>query len=155
MAMSELPTRQDLSAQAIGYLLVEFSRLEHAIGMAFAWQDGGSDLAAKSERYVDETNWNRLTEITARVAKKYLAGKARDEWDAWLSQARSLATIRNRLVHGRWGFCADGRIASVKGLAASSSQEELRYTLAEMEEMRREFTSCLKALSRLRDEFPI
>jgi hypothetical protein len=144
------------AATVVGYMLFEYSRLDMELGLFIAWSDEGHKLHELSGKLADANFNSRLKSLEEMAKSKYSDTPAGDEYAKWLLDAHAVRALRNRLVHGRWGFLPQQQIvANVVGLPTSPEQTETRYSLAQLRECLQTMRVLRNRLSELRQEWPM
>ena len=143
-------------ATVLGYMLLEYSKLDMELGLCLVWSDEGRYVDEVS-RNVDPANFNgRLKRLQKLAKSKYAQAPAADAYVKWLSDAHEVRDLRNQLVHGRWGFLPQqGVVANVVGLPTAPEQTETRYSLAQLQESVRAIRVLRDRLSELRRMWPV
>lgn len=145
------------AAALLGKMLFALSRLEIAISFYVVWADHGRELEALSEK-LEETAFNvKLRHLEKKFANKYAIGTPpHSAMAAWLKKADAARELRNELVHGRWGIAAhEQKVANVIGLPTSQRQREVRYSIADLQQVLARVESLEPALGQLRKKWPL
>ena len=145
------------AAKAIGLILFEFTRLDMNLGLCLVWTNGGQNLEQLTSKYNEKSFSCRLKFIEKLACKKYNpSSKELNKYLNWIKNANEVRKLRNKLVHGRYGFIPhQGCIANVVGLPTSSEQSETRYTVKQLNNILKRIKKMSVKLSELRDECPI
>ena len=142
-------------ALRLGYMVMEFSRLELELGLLLVWTHGGRDYDAMAAR-LRRANFNdRL-----RILRDHLHARTDDHPDyaAWLGEANQARRLRNHLIHGRWGFHgpeAERPISNVRGEPFLEEQAEVDFTLAELDAQLAQLKALRRRLAALRESAPL
>lgn len=144
------------TALAIGRFIIEFCRLEMALGLAIAWKNGGSELKQQTEKTSGESFGARLERL-----RKHIDSLPSDQAEAsasyysWIGAAAELREVRNQFIHGRWGIRAvDGDVSNVIGLPTSPGQHEVFYKTSELNAQVQRVIRLRDELSGLRKKWP-
>lgn len=132
----ERPSDFESAAHAlVGRLLFTYSRLDVNLALYVANRYSTSardDSILKLEKlsFKEKLDW-----VLPAVAREYPANEACEaEWSEWFQAANEVRTVRNRLVHGRWGISEHHqRVSNISGLPGSPNQDEIQYTLTELQ----------------------
>jgi hypothetical protein len=142
-------------ALRLGYMVMEFSRLEMELGLLLVWTHGGRDYDAMAAR-LRRANFNdRL-----RILRDHLQSRTDDHPDyaTWLAEANQARKLRNHLIHGRWGFHgADAQrpISNVRGEPFLEEQVEADFTLEELDAQLAQLKALRRRLAALRESAPL
>jgi hypothetical protein len=132
---------EQAAANVVGGLVIAFSRLEFNIGLYLRNAIGGSDpegANALVSRLSFKSKMDALEEV---VVHKFCAQpEALAEMKEWVCSAERVRKVRNSFVHGRWGFHVSAQqVINVEaGLPNSKPLREARYSLAELQESRKD-----------------
>jgi len=81
---------------------------------------------------------------------------AADIYQAWLSDAHAVRSLRNELFHGRWGFIPQQQqVANVVGLPTSPEQAETRYSIPQLQDLLFTMRDLRSRLNDLRQSCPV
>jgi hypothetical protein len=142
-------------ATRLGLMVMEFSRLEMELGLVLHWADEGRHAEEMAER-LRRANFNdRLRMLRDQLASEKHAPPA---YRAWLAEANQARKLRNRLIHGRWGFHgpdATAPVSNVRGDPWSDEIDEVDTTLAELDEQLAQLKSLRRRLAALRETAPL
>jgi hypothetical protein len=142
-------------ALRLGFMVMEFSRLEMELGLTLVWANDGADKDAMALR-LRRANFNdRL-----RLLRDHLAARrdAHPDYRAWLTDANHARKLRNRLIHGRWGFRdpeAAAPVTNVRGDPWSDELDEVDTSLAELDTQLEQLKSLRRRLAALREAVPL
>jgi hypothetical protein len=144
------------AATVLGYIVFEFSRLEMGLGLFCVWSDEGRKLDDLTQK-LNDGNFNSRLEFLERLAEsKYLNTSAEGEYAKWFREAHALRSLRNRFLHGRWGFLPQNKMAAnVIGLPTSEEQTETRYSIEELRQSLQKIRALRNRLSELRQKWPM
>lgn len=150
----------DLEAAAatlLGRLLFAFSRLDVALGLCLVWTDSGKQIDALTPKVTALTFNQKLDSLTLLVKSKFSDGsKKRAAWVEWIEQAHVARTLRNELIHGRWGVDPyTSEAINVIGLPTSPEQREVRYSLQALTDAVTEIGRLQARLWQLREQRPV
>lgn len=110
---------QDFTHRALGRFLIAFASLELNLSLQVG---GAGTFQDKLERFYEMA-----------IAQYPDSDLFFCEISAWYMAADSMRTLRNRFAHGRWGFLTQAQsIVHVAGYPPDS-QDERRYSLAELD----------------------
>jgi hypothetical protein len=144
------------AATVLGYMLLEYSRLDMELGLLLAWSDDGRRLTELTKRLTDENFNSRLVRLEGFVREKYNGTPAADLYNNWLSDAHAIRSIRNQLFHGRWGIMPQQQVvANVVGLPTSPEQHETHYSIGKLKELLQAIRVLRTRLSDLRHAWPV
>lgn len=146
---------EDEATKELGYIIFEFSRLDTDLALCLVWANQGKDLAKFTKILTEKgQSFNFRLELLEDLTKKNLNTEFEtDEYRNWIEDAHQLRQLRNRLVHGRWGFIpSNGTIANVLGLPTSKNQDEQRYSIDDLRNYRTIFKDLREKLAILRNE---
>ena len=145
------------STTILGRMIFAFSRLDVALALHLVWSKGGSQLDEHTKKVEDLSFQKKLGFLKNLVTDKY-----KDEEDAhslygqWLKDARAVRTMRNELVHGRWGIDPmKSKVVNVLGLPTSSEQRSKRYTISALENALDQIERLQVRLAELRKKWPV
>jgi hypothetical protein len=142
-------------AQRLGFMVMEFSRLEMELGLLLAWVHGGREQEAMAAR-LRRANFNdRL-----RMLRDHLAARtdAHPGYAAWVAEANQARRLRNHLIHGRWGFHgaeAARPISNVRGESFLEEQTEVDFSLDELDRELERLRALRHRLRELREASPL
>ena len=142
-------------ALRLGYMVMEFSRLEMELGLLLVWTHGGRDYDAMAAR-LRRANFNdRL-----KMLRDHLQARTDDhpDYGTWLADANRARRLRNHLIHGRWGFHGPGAerpISNVRGEPFLEEQAEVDFTLAELDKELAQLKALRRRLAALREGAPL
>lgn len=144
------------AATTLGYMLFEYSRLDMELGLFLVWSNDGQNLHRLTKK-LNDSNFNmRLHLLEKLVNEKYMGTPAADIYQAWLSDAHAVRSLRNELFHGRWGFIPQQQqVANVVGLPTSPEQTETRYSIPQLKELLVIMRDLRSRLSDLRQSCPV
>lgn len=148
---------EHVAATLLGKMLFALSRLEISISYYVVWADHGRDLEALTKK-LEETMLNvKLRHLEKMFAIKYGVGTPpHSAMAAWLKQADVARELRNEFVHGRWGIAThEQKVANVIGLPTSPRQREVRYSIADLQQILARVESLEPALGKLRKKWPL
>ena len=123
------------SAEILGRMLFEFSRLDVALGLCLIWSGDGRQVE-KLTKTVGEYSFHQKLEFLKELADGKFArdAEARSLYSRWLRDAHKTREMRNELIHGRWGTDPiKQQVVNVVGLPTSVDQREIRYTISDLE----------------------
>jgi hypothetical protein len=145
------------AATLLGQMLFEFSRLDVSLGMCLVWVDDGRELDTLNEKVSHLAFAARLGLLKAFVAERFATdSESFDAYMSWHSRADATRSMRNQLVHGRWGIdAARGQVANVVGLPTSPDQRETRYSITDLQHIVDGMSQLRDELSELRRDFPL
>lgn len=145
------------AASALGFMLMEFSRLDMNLGLCLVWVDGGAELDRLTKAVEDMSLKAKLDTLAGHVASKLPVGSKRHTaYTAWLDRSHKIRLWRNDLVHGRWGVDPHkGVVFNIIGLPTSPDQQSTEYVLPQLQAVTDELVSLQVELSRLRDQWPL
>lgn len=145
------------AASALGFMLMEFARLDMNLGLCLVWVDGGAELDRLTKAVSEMSLKAKLDALAGHVASKLPAGSKRHAaYTAWLERSHKIRRWRNDLVHGRWGIDPHkGVVFNVIGLPTSPDQHSIEYSLEQLQAITDELASLQVELSRLRDHWPL
>jgi hypothetical protein len=144
------------AATVLGYIVFEFSRLEMELGLVSVWSDEGRKFGDLT-RKLNDGNFNSRLKFLERLAgSKYSNTPAEGEYAKWFRDARAMRSLRNRFLHGRWGFLPQKKVvANVVGLPTSEEQTETRYSIEELRQSLQSIRALRNRLSELRQKWPM
>lgn len=144
-------------ATLLGRLLLAFSRLDVALGLCLVWVDGGRQIDALTPKVTELTFKQKLDTLTVVVRSKFAKqSKKRTAWLLWIEQANAARTLRNQLIHGRWGVDPyRSEAINVMGLPTSPEQREVRYSLKALTDAKNELGRLQGRLWQLREQRPV
>lgn len=145
---------EEHAAKEIGFIIFEFTRLDMELGLCLAWADEGKELKSLTTKLAEKNFHYRLILLEKLVSKKYEKDTAESiMYRDWIHKAHAVRTVRNQLVHGRWGFIPqDGCFANVIGLPTSAEQSETRYTIKQLNRVVKNIQNLRSKLNELRKE---
>ena len=148
---------EQAAASILGRLLFDFSRLELELGLLLVWTGEGSRLNELTAQVAGHTFQKKLAFLRKLVGAKFKKDSAgHSAYSGWLRRTHTARVSRNRLVHGRWGIDANQqRIINVMGLPTSPDQNEVRYSLRELEDVLNTIRELHAELQKLRKQWPI
>lgn len=148
---------EDAAARILGKMLFALSRLEVAIAFYIVWADGGKELDALTAKILDFALSKKLDLLQKMFEDKYRGHPvARERMSTWLQEANAARELRNRFVHGRWGIAEyHQQVANVTGLPTSPDQQEVRYSITELQEFLSRVQQLEWALAKLRKKWPL
>ena len=142
-------------ALRLGYMVMEFSRLEMELGLLLVWTHGGRDYDAMAAR-LRRANFNdRL-----KMLRDHLHARTDDNpgYAAWLAEANHARKLRNHLIHGRWGFHgpdAPAPVSNVRGDPWSDELIEVDTSLPELDAQLAQLKALRRRLAQLREASPL
>lgn len=140
-------------ALRIGRMVMEYSRLEMELGLLLHGIDGGREAAAMALELRRADFNQRLGMLRSRLRA---LGSAPAGYGAWVREADAARRLRNRLMHGRWGFHRDGRtVSNVRGDPFSEEQTEETMTLADLDAQLAQLKALRRQLAALRKASPL
>lgn len=144
------------AATILGFMLFEYSRLDMELGLFLVWFEGGQKLDELTKA-VGKKNFNkRLEHLENAFRNEDVDPSTRDLYSKWLTDAHSIRTLRNRLIHGRWGIIpGQQQVANVVGLPTSPEQSSTRYSIEQLEEQLQSIRQLRSRLNEIRDTRPI
>ena len=148
---------EQAAATLLGRLLLEFSRLDMALGLCLVWTGGGHHIDSLTKQ-VAEFNLHKRLDYLGQVVDRSFPenSEIRDAYITWLGQAHAARQKRNELVHGRWGFdLGREQLVNVVGLPTSSEQREIRYSVADLEGILDDVRRLRIGLDNLRKQWPL
>lgn len=148
---------ESAGATLLGKMLFEFARLDVAVDLCAVWVDGGRRLEVLTAQ-ISEFGFNKKLEFIEGFVNRMLphGSSGQNEYAKWLEQAHSTRQTRNELVHGRWGVDPlRAQVVNVIGLPTSPEQREVRYTLADLEEIVEDLKRLQVGLNELRSRWPL
>lgn len=144
------------AATTLGYMLFEYSRLDMELGLFLVWSNDGQNLDRLTKKLNDSNFNKRLHLLEKLVNEKYMNTPAADIYQAWLSDAHAVRSLRNELFHGRWGFIPQQQqVANVVGLPTSPEQAETRYSIPQLQDLLFTMRDLRSRLSDLRQSCPV
>jgi hypothetical protein len=142
-------------ATRLGSMVMEFSRLEMELGLLLYWADEGRDSASMAQR-LRRANFNdRLKMLRDKLAQE---PGTHPDYRAWLVEANQARKLRNRLIHGRWGFHgpeAPAPVSNVRGDPWSDELVEVDTTLPELDAQLAQLKALRRRLASLRETSPL
>ena len=142
-------------ATRLGFMVMEFSRLEMELGLVLHWAHQGRDAASMAER-LRRANFNdRLKLLRDHLASRH---DEHPDYAAWLTEANQARKLRNRLIHGRWGFHgpdAPAPVSNVRGDPWSDELVEVDTSLAELDAQLAQLKALRRRLAHLREAAPL
>jgi hypothetical protein len=140
----------------VGRLVFAFSRLDANLALLAAGKNGTNSRAASIAKLEDTSFKDKLTSVMPAIRREYLGNpQCLAEWEAWLASADELRTLRNDLVHGRWGVNEMRRtVQNVVGVPGSPNQRETNYTLEELQAKVGVADLVAREFGRLRKRWP-
>jgi hypothetical protein len=165
--MNEDLTARELSARRVrleaaaatllGRMLIEFSRLDTELGLCAAWVGKGQRLDELNPSLDTMNFYGRLKFVRYHVAAAFdSSGAAYLAYSNWLDRADRMRSIRNELVHGRWGVNAvDEEIVNVIGLPTSPNQRCVKYTVSQLTQLVESLVALCRELGSLREVWPL
>jgi hypothetical protein len=140
-------------ALRLGRMVMEYSRLEMELGLVLHGIDHGREAAAMAIELRRADFNQRLGMLRSRL--RALA-QAPEGYAAWVRAADDARRARNRLMHGRWNFHADGQtVTNVRGDPWSDEQTEVTMTLAELDAQLEQLRALRRRLAALRKASPL
>ncbi len=156
--LSEIRERLEHDAALIlGKLLFAYSRLDMSIGLLLAWTDEGKKLEELTDKVSAYTLHKKLSFLEQKLDAKYdKTSKAYSDYASWLKEAHAIRTIRNNLVHGRWGVEPKKlKVVNVVGLPTSNQQKSTLYSIDELKNILEGINSLCERLHSLRESSPL
>ena len=151
--------RQNLekaSATILGQMIFAFSRLDVALALHLVWSKEGSRLEELTKEVEVLTFQKKLDFLQELVTAKYDDQDANSLYGQWLKDAHATRTMRNELVHGRWGTAPmKNEVVNVVGLPTSSEQESKSYTIDELKNALDQMERLRVRLAALREKWPV
>lgn len=152
-------TRRSLehaSATILGRMIFAFSRLDVALALHIVWSNDGSRLEELTRRFEESSFQKKLDFLKDLVTTKYNNHEANALYGQWLEDADATRTMRNDLVHGRWGIDSmKNEVVNVVGLPTSSEQRSKGYTTDELKNALAQLDKLEVRLAELREKWPI
>jgi hypothetical protein len=134
---NERLSSQELEAKAaciVGQMIFALSRLE--MNMALYIRDyKGRDGAETVLRRLDGASFDKKLEMLKDVAATVFSHdeQCQRSFAHWIAEAHEIRTLRNDLVHGRWGIHEfKQQVVNVVGLPGRA-QDEKRYSIVQLE----------------------
>lgn len=145
------------AATLLGYMLFEYSRLDMELGLFLVWSNEGKELDKLTKKLSDYNFHKRLEFLQELVQTKYAGAlKANAIYSNWLADAHETRSIRNQLVHGRWGVNpTHQQVVNVLGLPTSREQKETPYSIADLQNALETMRSLRVRLQELRKSWPV
>jgi hypothetical protein len=84
------------AAAELGYILIEFARLELNLSLAYVWKDRGAELGKLSES-IEGAFCERLQLLEVASRERYGNGPGRSAYDSWIADAHRVRKLRIRL----------------------------------------------------------
>ena len=142
-------------ATRLGMMVMEFSRLEMELGLLLYWADEGRDAASMAFR-LRRANFNdRLKMLRDTLARD---PDSHPDYRAWLAEANQARKLRNRLIHGRWGFHGPDTpapVSNVRGDPWSDELIEVDTSLPELDAQLAQLKALRRRLAQLRETSPL
>jgi hypothetical protein len=140
---------EEATANLLGRMLLGFGRLEFALGLCVRNIDGAR---------ADESAFAGRLKALSRVVSEKCSPESElaKAYGAWIRRADSIRQLRNEMIHGRWGV--DPHTMEVVNVIASpdcSEQREVRYAVAELEQLGAAVVELHTQLGRLQTRWPI
>ena len=144
------------SATILGRMIFAFSRLDIALASHLIWSNDRSQLEELTRRFEDTSFQKKLDFLQDLVTAKYNDQEANLLYGRWLKDAHATRTMRNELVHGRWGTDPmKNEVVNVVGLPTSSEQESKGYTIDELKNALDQMERLQVRLAELREKWPV
>ena len=144
------------AATILGRMIFAFSRLDVALALHLVWSNQGSRLEELTKEVEVLTFQKKLDFLQDLVTAKYNDQEANSLYGQWLKDAHATRTMRNELVHGRWGTAPmKNEVVNVVGLPASSEQESKAYTIDKLKDALDQMERLQVRLSKLREKWPV
>ena len=158
MSAEKLKELEDAAARAVGYILFEFAKLDIELAQTIVWANEGREIEVLTKKLETKgQSFHFRLELLRELVEKNIHCKATVEsYQFWLEKSHEFRHLRNRLVHGRWGFIPlKGEVANVLGLPTSRDQDEDRYSIKQLELYSERLRSHRYILNGLRDTSPV
>jgi hypothetical protein len=140
-------------ALRLGRMVMEYSRLEMELGLLLHGIDGGREAAAMALELRRADFNQRLGMLRSRLRALPHAPAG---YGAWVREADEARRLRNRVMHGRWGFHPDAQtFTNVRGDPFSDEQTEETLTLADLDARLEQLRSLRRRLHELRRSAPL
>ena len=145
------------AATILGYILLEFSRLEMALGLALSGQGHGRNFDGEVKHVEGLTFYQRLGLLKDLAYTKYgLTESVLDRYLKWIERAHAIRQFRNDFFHGRWGLSAARQmVVNVVGLPGGPGDNARAYALSELEGVLRSVRELAKDLAKLMAQHPV
>ena len=144
------------AANVLGRMLFAFSSLDSALGLYLVWSNEGRQLEALTNKLDDVGFQKKLDVLKDLVSAKYSGHEAHSSYEQWLIDANDTRTLRNDLVHGRWGIKpTENVVVNVVGLPTSSAQKSTEYTIQELKNALDRMEHLEVRLAHLRKKWPV
>jgi hypothetical protein len=144
------------SATILGQMIFAFSRLDVALALHLVWSNDGSQLIELTKKVEILNFWEKLDFLQELVTAKYEGQKASSLYRQWLADTHATRTIRNELVHGRWGTDPmKNEVVNVVGLPTSSKQRSKGYTISALKSALKQMEQLQVRLTELREKWPV
>lgn len=134
----------------LGYVLVEFQRLEEAIHMAF--------IAAARISHLDQLRWVVTTKASFGTLCNMLLAQCQisqmphiGSVEMAVKKANKAEEIRNQLIHSYWSY--DGRMKYTMGREKGIQIKSERYTDAELQLIVNQIVRITETIYGLRSKF--
>lgn len=148
---------EEHAAKAIGFIIFEFTRLDMELGLYLVWSNEGKELEKLTVKLSEENFNSRLKFLEKLVCEKFeRSSPERNKYRSWLLNAHEVRSLRNQLVHGRWGFIPSQEcVANVIRLPTSAEQSETCYSIKQLDRIVERIKKLRFQLSELRESFPV
>lgn len=150
-------TLEAAAASVLGYMLLEFSRLETDLGLLLAWAGNGANLESLSNTVEKLSFRDKLLRLKGLVQSVLpLGSEARASYERWIDSANTFREHRNCLVHGRWGVDTHRNcVTNVMGLPTSPTQVATQYSIEQLMEAKDGLKDLRRELSDVRTRWPL
>jgi hypothetical protein len=144
------------AATILGRMIFAFSRLDVALALHLVWSNQGSRLEELTKEVEGLTFQKKLDFLQDLVTANYNDQEANSLYEQWLKDAHATRTMRNELVHGRWGTDPMmNKVVNVVGLPTSSEQTSKGYTIDELKSALDRMEKLQVRLAELREKWPV
>lgn len=148
---------EQASATVLGRILIEFSRLDVALGLLLVWSGDGQQLHELTNKVEVLSFSKKLEFLDTLVREKYGSTEVTcSPYTPWLQDANELRQLRNELVHGRWGIKPiKERVINIIGLPTSPDQRTTEYAISDLKCVLEKLVALGQRLSVLRSQSPL
>lgn len=148
---------EDAASYQLGRLLFSFSRLDFSLNMVLLWAEGGQGVERLTQRLESQSFHQKLQWLQELTRTKFPDGSpVQLAYSQWLDRADGVRKQRNRLVHGRWGINPHTQaVINVLGIPGSVHQEEVRYSLQELQVIVADVSSLSDELDQYARKIPL